>query len=232
MKREFIDVDNLQDGKEPKKSSHEPQESKVDVQPEKSEEEEAEKEGGKTEKKSEERIKDTSSSFQVEKDIDGVEFDESIHVTDKDGKPKKTKTGKFRKKRNAKKVEPLSGYENPLESYAGYKEEKTTPEQQKKKEEEKKLYATISGETFLNVLDIAFSHLIPKVYGFIDKRAKKIDSNNIRLTEQDKKDLAEIAGEVSKQVFGNMSPMGQLLIGLTVIYSSNVSTEIGRLKNG
>lgn len=191
----------------------------VDVQPQEE----------KTEQPREEKKEPVSGSVQT--DNSGTPFNPDLHDVDESGNPKLTKTGKFRKKRKkkseSKSAPKIEGYADPLGGFdqSEYKEDEPINSEGENEYGDTESFH-ISGKMFLTVLDIVMSNIVVRGYGMIDKRAAKIDINEMRLTKEEKGELTEIADAVSKELLGNTSPMAQFFIGLSAIYADKLFANL------
>lgn len=87
----------------------------------------------------------------------------------------------------------------------------------------------ISGMIMLGMIDFFAPGLFLYAYkNFINKKASKVDSSKIRLTDLDKRELKEVADIVADQYLHGFSPLLVLGMGLATIYTSNIEREISK----
>lgn len=82
----------------------------------------------------------------------------------------------------------------------------------------------ISGVILLTVIDAIFPLAIVKLGGLIVPKLKKVNHNKIKLTDDEKQELSEIADEVAGHIEAN--PILLLSISLGAIYFSKIGAEI------
>lgn len=82
----------------------------------------------------------------------------------------------------------------------------------------------ISGIILLTVIDAIFPLALIKIGGMFFKKLKKVDYQKIKLTDEEKNDLSEIADEVAQMIDAN--PLVLLSISLGGIYLSKLTSEI------
>ena len=89
---------------------------------------------------------------------------------------------------------------------------------------EEKRRGKISGLILLTVIDAIAPILLIKAASLINSKFKKINPQKIRLTQEEKNDLSEIADEVAATIDAN--PLILLSISLGGIYMAKITNEI------
>jgi hypothetical protein len=89
---------------------------------------------------------------------------------------------------------------------------------------EEKRRGKISGLILLTVIDAIAPILLIKAASLINSKFKKINPQKIRLTQEEKNDLSEIADEVAATIDAN--PLLLLSISLGGIYMAKITSEI------
>jgi hypothetical protein len=89
---------------------------------------------------------------------------------------------------------------------------------------EEKRRGKISGLILLTVIDAIAPILLLKVASMLNAKFKKVDVQKIRLTQDEKNDLSEIADEVAATIDAN--PLLLLSISLGGIYMAKITSEI------
>lgn len=94
--------------------------------------------------------------------------------------------------------------------------------------EEKKASLMINGKMLIFMIDIVIPMVIK--YG-IEAANKKveIDIDALKFDQEDKELLGPSAEHVAEIIFGNLGPVPQFLIGITVIYASKIPDAIKKL---
>lgn len=98
-------------------------------------------------------------------------------------------------------------------------------EQEQETEENKHVNTKkISGVILLTVIDVFFPLLIVKIGGMFSKKIKQVDFRKLKLTDEEKQDLSEIADEVAMLI--EMNPILLFSISVGGVYFSKLATEI------
>ena len=100
-------------------------------------------------------------------------------------------------------------------------DEKQGPEAAEKKELHDKYRVYISGAMALVVLDFLACNVICKIYSLVT--GEDISKDDLRLTDDEKKDMVDLMDIVVKDLFDNLSPMKQAGIYLAVLYGTKIS---------
>lgn len=105
-----------------------------------------------------------------------------------------------------------------------------TPEPAKKTSEElmKKYTVFISGSMLLVALDFVAGNVIVKVYELyseyiLGKRQTVADKKELKLTEEEKKDMVELADAVAKEILAGLSPLQQFALYMAVLYGTKIT---------
>lgn len=138
------------------------------------------------------------------------------------------KGGKNRPRTATKKTPPAPKSEaQEIDDIINQHNEATAPEPIEAPEAtpaEEKRRGKISGLILLTVIDAIAPILLIKAASFINSKFKKINPQKIRLTQEEKNDLSEIADEVAATIDAN--PLLLLSISLGGIYMAKITSEI------
>ncbi len=85
--------------------------------------------------------------------------------------------------------------------------------------------AQISGYMMLTIIDLFIPFLIVKLVSMFSPKYKGVDISKIRLDNEEKKDLEEIADAVASE-YVNMSPATLLVVCLASIYYAKINAEV------
>jgi len=92
----------------------------------------------------------------------------------------------------------------------------------KKKEFEPSDSFFLSGKMLLSFINIFFPSAILFIGGMFDERFKRMDSDEIKLNQSEKRELEELAEEVANRLFSEANPMVLFSIGLFTMYGTKV----------
>ena len=138
------------------------------------------------------------------------------------------KGGKNRPRTAAKKTTPAPKSEaQEIDDIINQHNEATAPEAIEAPEAtpaEEKRRGKISGLILLTVIDAIAPILLIKAASLINSKFKKINPQKIRLTQEEKNDLSEIADEVAATIDAN--PLLLLSISLGGIYMAKITSAI------
>jgi hypothetical protein len=83
----------------------------------------------------------------------------------------------------------------------------------------------ISGIMLLTMVDFVAPFIVVKLMGFLSPKYKGVDTSNLHLTMEEKKDLEEVAEMVANE-YVEMRPLPLLLISLTATYYTKIQMEV------
>lgn len=89
--------------------------------------------------------------------------------------------------------------------------------------------ALVNGYMLLALCDFIFPGIILWAYKKYDKRAEKIKISNCKLDKDQKESLMEAANQVAQVIFQQMNPIIVLVVGMGVMYWTNISGELDRI---
>lgn len=87
----------------------------------------------------------------------------------------------------------------------------------------------LTGQMLLSGINFALPLIAKLGYGFIDERAKKVDSEKLRLTKSEKAELQDSAEHVATEMIGSVNPLLVFLGSLFFIVGEKMSEEVSKI---
>jgi hypothetical protein len=121
----------------------------------------------------------------------------------------------------------LSGYKEKIEinEPAAIERAKETRGRKKKTQEpaqpEIQTSPVITGALMMMLIDLGLPHLIAFANNKLNKKGKKIKASDLRMTEEQRKELEPVADQVAHEMMLQANPLTVLIISMIGIYGIN-----------